>query len=127
MLYLLLAGLLGILVALRPLLRLPAEAAALMPVFLHLFIVGWLTQLIFGVMHWMFPKDTREKPRGDENLVWWVYALLNGGLLLRAVAEPLNIAAASGVWDVALVISAALQWLAGLGFVANSWRRVKGR
>ncbi|MCB0175571.1 MAG: hypothetical protein KDJ97_34025, partial [Anaerolineae bacterium] len=31
-------------------------AAALAPVFLHLFMWGWVTQLIFGVVYWMFPK-----------------------------------------------------------------------
>jgi len=28
----------------------------LWPTYLHLLVVGWLTQLIFGVAFWMFPK-----------------------------------------------------------------------
>ncbi len=123
LLYLVLASLMGILIAAR----LPIVPTGLTPVYLHLFIVGWLTQLIFGVMHWMFPKDTNDKPRGDEGLVWAVFVMLNVGLVLRAVAEPLNARDDSQFWGTALALSALLQWLAGLGFVVNSWRRVKGR
>jgi len=28
----------------------------LFPVYIHLLVFGWLTQLIFGVIYWMFPK-----------------------------------------------------------------------
>ena len=62
----------------------------LFPVYIHLLVFGWLTQLIFGVVFWMFPKFSAEKPRGSEPLGWWTYALLNIGLLLRAIAEPIQ-------------------------------------
>jgi hypothetical protein len=29
----------------------------LWPTYVHLLVVGWLTQLIFGVAYWMFPRD----------------------------------------------------------------------
>ncbi|HZD58520.1 MAG TPA: hypothetical protein VE136_17435, partial [Anaerolineales bacterium] len=35
---------------------LPAFVGTLTPVYFHLFLVGWVTQLIFGVVFWMFPK-----------------------------------------------------------------------
>ncbi|MCL4823535.1 MAG: hypothetical protein KJZ57_04880, partial [Anaerolineales bacterium] len=56
----------------------------LFPVYIHLLVFGWLTQLIFGVVFWMFPVLSRERPRGSEALGWWTYALLNAGLLARA-------------------------------------------
>src|SRR5574338_500029 len=59
------------------------------PIYVHLFVLGWLTQLIFGVVYWMFPKYSNEKPRGSEALGWWTYALLNIGLLVRTIAEPI--------------------------------------
>ena len=34
------------------------------PVFIHLLVVGWITQLIFGVALWMFPKQSNASPRG---------------------------------------------------------------
>ena len=127
LLYLVAALLVGVVLAGRSLLGLPAGLAALGPVYFHLFMVGWVTQLIFGVAYWMFPKYSREKPRGSEALGWATYGLLNGGLLLRAVAEPLQAAHPGGVWGGLLALSALLQWLAGLGFVLNSWGRVKER
>ncbi len=95
------------------------------PVYIHLLAFGWLTQLIFGVAFWMFPKFTLDKPHASEFLGWVCYGLLNLGLLLRAVGEPLNTTRPSSIWGGLLVISALLQWLAGLAFVVDIWGRVK--
>lgn len=97
----------------------------LFPVYIHLLVFGWLTQLIFGVVFWMFPKFSAEKPRGSEPLGWWTYALLNIGLLLRAIAEPIQSTQPNPLSGWMLVISAILQFLAGLLFAVNSWGRVK--
>lgn len=99
----------------------------LTPVYFHLLMVGWVTQFILGVALWMLPKYTQEKPRGLEALSWATYILLNTGLLLRAFGEPLNSLQPGKSWGWLLVISALLQWLAGVIFVANSWQRVKGK
>lgn len=97
----------------------------LFPVYIHLLVFGWLTQLIFGVVFWMFPKFSAEKPRGSEPLGWWTYALLNIGLLQRAIAEPIQSTQPNPLSGWMLVISAILQFLAGLLFAVNSWGRVK--
>ncbi len=112
-------------------LALPAEArpvpwlGRLGPVYFHLFMVGWVTQMIFGVIYWMFPIISREQPRGRPFWGWLVFVTLNGGLLLRLVFEPLpaeTLAAGDG-WF--LVASATLQWLAAVVFVTISWPRIK--
>lgn len=97
----------------------------LFPVYIHLLVFGWLTQLIFGVVFWMFPKYSIEKPRGNETLGWWTYASLNSGLLLRAIAEPMQANQPSTISGWILVLSAIIQFLAGLTFVINTWGRVK--
>jgi hypothetical protein len=97
----------------------------LFPIYIHLLVFGWLTQLIFGVVFWMFPKFSAEKPRGSEMLGWWTYALLNIGLLLRAIGEPIQSTQPTPFSGWMLVLSAILQFLAGLMFVVNSWGRVK--
>lgn len=97
----------------------------LFPVYIHLLVFGWLTQLIFGVVFWMFPKYSVEKPRGSEALGWWTYALLNIGLLLRAIAEPIQSARPNPFGGWMLILSASLQFLSGMLFVINSWGRVK--
>lgn len=98
---------------------------ALWPTYLHLLVVGWLTQLIFGVAFWMFPKYSSASPRGHDALGWACFVLLNLGLLLRAVAEPLQ--AVGRPHAPLLIASAVAQLLAGWGFVANTWPRVKER
>jgi cbb3-type cytochrome oxidase subunit 1 len=126
LLYLVAALLAGALISARNVWLLPPLVTAFTPVYFHLFMVGWVTQLIFGVVFWMFPKYSKEKPRGSETLGWATYLLLNGGLLLRVAAEPLNALQPGAVWGWLLVVSAGLQWLAGLSFVANTWGRVQG-
>ena len=124
MLYLVAALALGILMQAPFATQLPVMRA-IWPAYLHLLVVGWLTQLIFGVAYWMFPRYSAEKPRGNEPLGWAALVLLNGGLILRAVAEPWYSITGSG--GVALVLSATLQMLAGFAFVANTWPRVRER
>ncbi len=105
----------------------PPVRLLLQPVYVHLFVVGWVTQLIFGVAWWLFPPRSREAPRGDERLAWFVYAALNAGLLLRVVGEPLHAARPGAVSARLLVLSALLQAAAGWVFAAHLWPRVKGR
>jgi hypothetical protein len=105
----------------------PPVLAALGPVYFHLFMVGWVTQLIMGVVYWMFPKRSPERPRGSPALAWSVLVLLNSGLLLRAIAEPSLALHPERLWGWALAVSAVLQWLAALAFVANTWGRVRER
>jgi hypothetical protein len=125
--YLAAALLLGVVLALGRSIRLPVWVAYLSPVYFHLIMVGWVTQMIFGVIFWMFPIVTRSRPRGNERLGWAVYILLNAGLLLRVLVEPANSASPGGVWGWGLVISALAQWLAAVLFVFNAWPRVKER
>ncbi|MDI6696645.1 MAG: hypothetical protein QME21_16480 [Anaerolineales bacterium] len=101
------------------------QTAGYFPTYLHILTFGWLTQLIFGVVFWMFPKYSRERPRGYEQLGWATFVFLNLGLILRMIFESLYSGATSPLAGGGLVISALLQWLAGVTFVINTWKRVK--
>lgn len=116
--YFMLALVLGILLALH-------VSNSWFPVYIHLLVFGWLTQLIFGVVYWMFPKYSNQLPRGREVLGWVTYGTLNIGLILRAIAEPLQASQANNLFGALLVLSAIMQWLSGVTFVANTWQRVK--
>ena len=124
--YLIAALFAGVLLAARTVFNTADSLAALTPVYFHLFMVGWVLQLIFGMIYWMFPKYTRERPRGNDAITWAVYYLLNAGLLLRVVGESMQ-AAAGESWGWLLPASALLQWLAGVLFVINTWPRIKER
>lgn len=122
-LYLVVALALGVALVWPPeVARWPALVRAA-PTQLHLFVVGWITQLIAGVAYWLFPRAVRGAPPEDRR-GWLVYAGLNVGLLLRAAAEPW---AGSGWSAAVLPISAALQLLAGLVLVVTLWPRTRAR
>lgn len=127
LIYLAAALVIGALLAAQPLFGPSAAIAALRPVFLHLLMVGWISQLIFGVAYWMFPKYRKDQPRGSARLGWAVYILLNLGLVLRAVGEPLLILAPGSLVSAAVAAAAVLQVAAGWLFIANTWPRVKER
>ena len=122
--YLVAALALGVAVQIPAVARLPA-VAVLWPTYLHILVVGWLTQLIFGVAYWLFPRYSAEQPRGSERLGWATFALLNAGLLLRLVGEPRR--ALGGDAHAVLLVSAVAQLLAVWGFVLNTWPRVRER
>ncbi len=120
------AGLaIGILLAGQSLWPLPGFISAMNPAYIHLLTVGWLTELIFGVAYWMFPKYTQEQVRGNEFLNWAAFFLLNIGLVLRVFAEPALSQDQTTFLASLLVLSAILQWLGGIFFLVNWWKRVK--
>jgi hypothetical protein len=127
LIHLLLAFMVGGLVLIDQGLALDPRIGALLPVFYHLLMVGWATQLICGVALWMFPPRSREQPRGDERLGWCTYVALNVGLVLRVICEPLNSWSPAPWLGWGLALSALLQMLAIWIFVLAIWPRVKGR
>ena len=129
-----------------------------LPVFYHMLMVGWVTQIIFGVAIWMFPgipvtrtdrrgpgskaPDTGKKlpTKGSLPVHYTVYVLLNVGLLLRWMFEPIvdGGLAATGLSvppghplhtaaALFLPLSGLLQVLAFGGFAWQIWPRVRGK
>ncbi len=125
--YLVLAFMVATLVLLNQSTGLDARLGALQPVFYHLLMVGWATQLIGGVGLWMLPPYSREKPRGDERLGWGAYGALNAGLILRVIAEPLYTWQPRPVLGAVLALSAVLQVIAVWLLVIALWPRVRRR
>lgn len=123
--YLAAALLLAFLLALPVSIPLPIHIRIMTPAYFHLFLVGWVTQMIFGVIYWMFPIIIRARPRGNEAVGWASYGLLNAGLLLRVGGEPLVSLQPERWFGWLLVLSALLQWLAALLFVLLVWPRIK--
>lgn len=103
---------------------LPGAGAVLWRTYVHLLVLGWLTQLIFGVAYWMFPRARVKAPPWHQSLGWVAYWCLNAGLLLRVAVEPGQPSPWQRHW---LVLSALLQVVAGWGFVVLVWPRIRGR
>jgi hypothetical protein len=125
--YFVAALLIGVVLTAPSVLPVPPAVAVWGPIYFHFFMVGWVAQLIFGVVYWMFPRYTREQPRGSEALALATLVLLNIGLVLRAIGEPVNSLWPDPFWGMVVALSAIFQWLAGMAFVLNTWTRVKER
>jgi hypothetical protein len=53
----------------------------------HLLLVGFFLLLVMGVAHWMFPRVSGTRPGRTGG--WIAFWLVNAGLLLRVLAEPM--------------------------------------
>ena len=94
---------------------------------IHLLVMGWATQMIFGVAYWMFPRKKPLDLRATDWLGWTCFVALNLGLLLRAISEPAVATGASGLAPTGLLLAAALQFAAVTAFVIQIWPRVTTR
>lgn len=99
----------------------------LVPLFWHTLMVGWITQIIFGVSIWMFPGRHRDESIWNQKKVWGCYLLLNTGLLLRIVFEPLAAYAESAFVGALLLVSALSQLAAAILYFAEMWPRIQSR
>ncbi len=127
MLYLVAGLAMGSALAMQPVMGWSTSLHLLRPVYLHFLFIGWVTQLIMGVGYWMFPKRSKENPRGSERIGWAVLILLNAGLVLRAVGEPAVVLYPDAKLGWTLATAATLLLLAGWGFVLNTWGRIRER
>jgi hypothetical protein len=126
--YFLLALLIGVILVIHPFVELPGFLGALFPTYLHVFTVGWITQLIFGVSIWMFPAPERGGRYGNETVVWSIYWTLNVGLALRIIGEPGKAyLSTSLLMNWLLLLSAVLQWVSGILYAYHIWGRIKGK
>ena len=88
----------------------------------HILLVGFLLLLIMGVAFWMFPRVQGRRP--GREIGWIAFGLMNAGLLLRILAEPLS-TDGDAVWRSVLGISAVLPTLVAIMFGVPIWPRVR--
>lgn len=127
LLYFAVGLLMGALLLLQPVMGWSPKLLTLRPVYLHFLFIGWVTQLIMGVGYWMFPKQSKDKPRGHEGLGWMVFISLNVGMVLRAFGEPLVMLVPDAGMGWTLAAASTFLLLAGWGFIINTWGRIKER
>lgn len=99
----------------------------LVPLFWHMLMLGWITQIIIGVSLWMFPGRIREESFSNQKWAWLTFAFLNSGLLLRIISEPFIQLSTHVIWKMLLITSATLQLIAIGAYVIEIWPRVKGK
>jgi formate-dependent nitrite reductase membrane component NrfD len=101
-------------------------SALLLPVYWHMLVIGWITQVIMGVSIWMFPRKKRNRKKESSSLATGAYFLLNGGLIIRFLSEPfLPLVTNSDIVPVVVIVSGILQVAAIMLFIAEIWPRVQ--
>jgi|UPI0004A376C5 hypothetical protein len=91
------------------------------PVSIHAITLGWITNLIFGVAFWMFPRG-KIKIQEKDFLTLSSFVMLNSGLFLRFISEPFL---SFPILKYIFTISSFLQFLGCLFFVLHILRRIK--
>ena len=134
-LYLILGAALGALLLINGWLPLGPAITYVKPAHVQFLVVGWLTQLILGVAWWLFPPMAfrlrgqgyphGQAQRGSEPLFWVTFALLNAGVLLYALAEPLYTRTGAGLFGGLVALAGLCLFAAALTFVVNLWGRVR--
>lgn len=107
----------ALLLANKGLMFLPA-IWTLLPLHIEFSFVGWMVQLAMGVAFWILPRFSSYPIRGNEQLSWLAFLLLN-----------------LGIWSVVLQIAIQVEWLIlagrtlewlGVGlFAVGNWKRIK--
>lgn len=94
----------------------------------HMGFVGWLVNTVAGVALWLLPLNRQAFPetqgRYPERVARTAFIMLNVGLPLRLIVEPLHDAHATFLTAVLLILSAVLQ-VGAICIVAwIVWKRV---
>jgi len=115
-------------VALALLSEVPGFTAAplLLPVYWHMLVMGWITQVIMGVSIWMFPRKYRDREKRESLLSWLAFWLLNSGLILRFLAEPfIPLIQNSTSITIIILTSSILQVSAVIAYILEIWPRLE--
>ena len=90
----------------------------LLPIHIEFDLVGWLVQLAMGVAFWILPRFSKGSARGNEELSWFAFILINAGILLVV---------ANGMFetDGLMLIGRVSETLALILFAFGNWRRIK--
>ncbi len=97
----------------------------------HLGTVGWLVNVVIGIALWMLPLNRERFPashgRYPPGAAAACFVLLNGGFVMRVVAEPwYQLGGRPNAASALLFVAAIAQLLAVFLFVAIAWQRVRG-
>jgi hypothetical protein len=76
---------------------------------------------------WMFPGRTRQEGFLAQKWAWLTYFLLNAGLIVRVITEPMLTYSDAAVWNILIVISAVIQLLAVIFYIIELWPRVQSK
>ena len=119
---------LGILLAFLSELPFIQSGSLLLPVYWHMIVIGWVTQVIMGVSIWMFPRKRRDRKKTETFFSVASFFSLNAGLLIRFLCEPfIPFFAENPLAIFVISLSIILQLIGVLFYVAEIWPRVQSK
>lgn len=83
-------------------------------------LFGWTVLLVMGMAFWILPRFPKPPVRGNENLAWGAFILVNLGIGCLAAGSFLQ----GGAW--LTLAGRAAEGVGVLAFAAHAWPRVKG-
>jgi hypothetical protein len=102
----------------------------MMPTHGHMLFVGWLVQFALGIAYWLLPrKRSPDLPIGyRERPALVAVGLLNLGLALRVLGEPMERTGHAGDFSFTMLAGSSLfQVGAVVIFVTQLWPRIYGK
>jgi len=116
----------GIILAFLAELPVHSAGALLLPVYWHMLVIGWITQVIIGVSIWMFPRKKRDRLKEQSKITVASFLLLNSGLVLRFLSEPfIPMFQGDSLITLSVIVSSLLQILGILLYIAEIWPRLQ--
>jgi hypothetical protein len=116
LLYLLAGFLIGALILAQKGIPYDSAVWTLFPVHMEFLLIGWFAQLAMGIAFWIAPRFSRGSPRGNANIVWASFVLINIGILLGILQ----------LWFPPYILPGRLlEICAGVTFAIGLWRRIK--
>lgn len=103
-----------------------SAGSLLLPVYWHMLVVGWITQIIIGVSIWMFPRKKRDRLKKQSARTVVSFVLLNSGLVLRFMCEPfIPMFRGESMITLIVIVSSLLQLLGILIYIIEIWPRLQ--
>jgi hypothetical protein len=118
---------LGIICAFIAELPFVSTGALLLPVYWHMLVIGWISQIIMGVSIWMFPRTKKQRENIESFPAVASFWTLNAGLILRFMAEPFIPLFQGVMMTSVILISSLLQFAAVVLYLIEIWPRVQSR
>lgn len=95
------------------------------PVWIHMLVLGWMTQWIFAISIWMFPRSINVYRERENIRTWSLLVLWNTALIARVIFEVEVIQTNPVIRQVVLGISVLLFWVGSVLYVMEIWPRVR--
>lgn len=104
------------------------SGSLLLPVYWHMIVIGWITQIIMGVSIWMFPRKRRDRKKTETFTAIASFWSLNAGLIIRFLSEPFLPFFTENPWMfVTISVSILLQLGGILFYIVEIWPRVQSK